>query len=289
MPNHSQRHKIMVSNSRRTKTIDLGNDTWISLVSECIDSSGTEAFTTKLVSALKSITDIDYLVCFAYHQNEVPVCLCHTFSAVHRVVFVDDYLKGPYLLDPFFKACGRKVDAGLYRLRDIAPDRFYQSEYYRSYYVQTGLSEEICYTLYLRNGVAVVISLMRSGDSPRFTAREFRLLERVAPIVNSLAQSHWQDVYTRFEDKSPDLEGGGNGAVIEDMVNALIGTHITPREAQVVAQVLEGHSSDSIGSRLGISVGTVRIHRRNIYAKLNISSQQELFSIFFQKIKTVHS
>jgi DNA-binding CsgD family transcriptional regulator len=34
-------------------------------------------------------------------------------------------------------------------------------------------------------------------------------------------------------------------------------------------------------------VGTVRIHRRNIYGKLQISSQQELFSIFFQKIKTV--
>ena len=94
--------------------------------------------------------------------------------AEKRVVFVDDYLKGPYLLDPFFKACGRKVDTGLYRLRDIAPDRFYQSEYYRSYYVQTGLSEEICYTFYLPKGVAVAISLMRSGERSRFSAREFR-------------------------------------------------------------------------------------------------------------------
>ncbi len=39
-----------------------------------------------------------------------------------------------------------------------------------------------------------------------------------------------------------------------------------------------------IAKSLGISVGTVRIHRRNIYAKLRISSQQELFSIFFKKI-----
>jgi len=28
----------------------------------------------------------------------------------------------------------------------------------------------------------------------------------------------------------------------------------------------------------------VRIHRRNVYAKLQISSQQELFAIFFKKI-----
>jgi DNA-binding CsgD family transcriptional regulator len=54
-------------------------------------------------------------------------------------------------------------------------------------------------------------------------------------------------------------------------------------------QVLEGHSSDAIARSLGISVGTVRIHRRNIYGKLQISSQQELFSIFFQKIKTLRT
>lgn len=55
---------------------------------------------------------------------------------------------------------------------------------------------------------------------------------------------------------------------------------LTPRELQVVGLVLEGHSSESIASVLGISAGTVRIHRKNIYAKMRISSQRELFSIF---------
>ncbi len=203
--------------------------------------------------------------------------------------FVDDYLKGPYLLDPFFKACGRKIDTGLYRLRDVAPDRFYQSEYYRSYYVQTGLAEEICYTFYLSNGVAVAISLMRSGDSSRFSALEFRLLNSVVPIINSLCQRHWHDLPNRFENESTGLEKRESQTIIEDTVGALFGKRITPRETQVVAQVLEGHSSESIARNLGISVGTVRIHRRNVYGKLQISSQQELFSIFFQKIKTVRA
>jgi DNA-binding CsgD family transcriptional regulator len=269
------------------KKIDLGNAAWISWVSRCIDSVGTAKFPENLVAALKSITDFDYSVSFAYHQNEKPINLCHTFSPVERVVFVDDYLKGPYLLDPFFKACERRVDTGLYRLRDIAPDRFLQSEYYRSYYVRTGLAEEICYIFYLLNDVAIVISLMRSGDSPRFSAREFRLLESIAPIVTSLAQNHWQDAPDWFGAESSDLETGDNRTIIENTVSTLFSPRITPRETQVVAQVLEGHSSDSIARILGISVGTVRIHRRNVYAKLNISSQQELFSIFFKKIRTV--
>ncbi len=207
-----------------------------------------------------------------------------TFSPEKRAVFVDDYLKGPYLLDPFFKACGRQVDTGLYRIRDIAPDRFYQSEYYRSYYIQTGLAEEICYTFYLSHGVAVVISLMRSGDSSRYSAREFRLLDDVTPIVVSLAQRHWQNVPDKFDVEAADNKSHQDRSVIENTVSVLFGQRITPRETQVVAQVLEGHSSDSIAKSLGISVGTVRIHRRNIYAKLRISSQQELFSIFFKKV-----
>ncbi|MDH3633380.1 MAG: helix-turn-helix transcriptional regulator [Gammaproteobacteria bacterium] len=279
----------MANNSGRAKKIDLGNATWISLLSQCIDSIGRDQFTDTLLSALKSITDFDYSVSFAYHQNEKPICLFHTFSPAERVVFVDDYLKGPYLLDPFFKACGRKVDTGLYRLQDIAPDRFLQSEYYRSYYVRTGLAEEICYTFYLPNDVAVVISLMRSGESQRFSAREFRLLESVVPIVSSLAQRHWQAVPDWFEVDSTDQEPGDNPTIIENTVGAVFGPRITPRETQVVAQVLEGHSSESIAKSLGISAGTVRIHRRNIYAKLDISSQQELFSIFFQKIRTVRT
>ncbi len=279
----------MVSKSGRTLKIDLGNATWLSLLSRCIDSIGTEEFSTNLVDALKSITGFDYSVSFAYHLNEKPICLFHTFSSNERVVFVDDYLNGPYLLDPFFKACERKVDAGLYRLGDIAPDRFLQSEYYRSYYVRTGLAEEICYTLYLLNDVAVVISVMRSGENQRFSAREFRLLESVGPIVNSLARRHWQDVPDWFEVESTGREPGANPTLIQNTVGAIFGPRITPRETQVVAQVLEGHSSESIAKSLGISTGTVRIHRRNIYAKLDISSQQELFSIFFQKIRTVRA
>lgn len=44
--------------------------------------------------------------------------------------------------------------------------------------------------------------------------------------------------------------------------------------------VLQGHSSESISDILGIATGTVRIHRKNVYAKMRISSQRELFAMF---------
>jgi DNA-binding CsgD family transcriptional regulator len=61
---------------------------------------------------------------------------------------------------------------------------------------------------------------------------------------------------------------------------------LTPRECDVVEFVLKGHSAEAIGKILGISIGTVRIHRKNIYAKLAINSQGELFSRFIQALTT---
>jgi DNA-binding CsgD family transcriptional regulator len=55
---------------------------------------------------------------------------------------------------------------------------------------------------------------------------------------------------------------------------------LTRRERDVVRMVLRGHSSESIGRHLEISTGTVKIHRKNLYGKLGISSQSELFSKF---------
>lgn len=279
----------MTTRLKRTRNAEAGSAPWLARLSQCIQSIGAENFPQALIDALKSLTDFDYSVVFAYYQGRTPLCLFHTFSPEKRGVFVDDYLKGPYLLDPFYKACGRQVDDGLYRLRDIAPDRFYQSEYYRSYYVQTGLSEELCYTFRLPNGVAVVISLMRGGESARFSAREFKLLDSVTSIVVSLAQRHWRDAPDKFGIESAADDPHEDRLMIENTVSALFSKRITPRETQVVAQVLEGHSSDAIAKDLGISVGTVRIHRRNIYAKLQISSQQELFSIFFKNIRSARA
>ena len=60
-------------------------------------------------------------------------------------------------------------------------------------------------------------------------------------------------------------------------------SELTQREAQVVNLMLEGHSSRAIGEVLKISGETVRVHRRNIYEKLGVSSQAELFRWFLSR------
>jgi DNA-binding CsgD family transcriptional regulator len=256
---------------------------WNAGVGRLITALGTSQFPVELVAALKAIVDFDYSVMFAYCGDARPIDLYDDFPASKRRVMVHAYQDGPYLLDPLFLACSRQVEPDLYRLKDLAPDRFYQGEYFRSYYVQTGLSEEIGFIAVLPGWVMAVISLMRSNNNPVFSAREFSQLRQVHPVVSAAAARHWHDLHRSFakaEEPRPSIIQRNIDYAFRNFGKSVL----TPRERDVVEYVLKGHSSEAIGKILGISAGTVRIHRKNIYIKLGINSQGELFSQFIEAL-----
>ncbi|MCY1450129.1 Bacterial regulatory protein, luxR family [compost metagenome] len=55
---------------------------------------------------------------------------------------------------------------------------------------------------------------------------------------------------------------------------------LTEREREIAHLLLRGHSVKSSARVLDISPETVRMHRKHLYTKLEISSQAELFSLF---------
>ena len=59
---------------------------------------------------------------------------------------------------------------------------------------------------------------------------------------------------------------------------------LTGREREVTQLVLRGHSAKSIANLLGITPGTVNIHRGKIYQKFGISGQGDLLFLFFSKL-----
>jgi DNA-binding NarL/FixJ family response regulator len=52
--------------------------------------------------------------------------------------------------------------------------------------------------------------------------------------------------------------------------------HLSPREREVIAAVVEGLSNDEIASRLGISPRTVESHLRRLFERHGVSSRTEL-------------
>lgn len=258
---------------------------WASLAGAVVTTLDTPGLPQALAGLLRQVAPFTYTVMFGYSGTARPIDLHDDFPPGKRKIFVTDYLAGPYLLDPFYLAAVRAVTPGLYRLRDMAPDRFYQGEYYRNYYAQTGLAEEIAYFVDLPGHSTLVLSLMRA-EKP-FSQKEFLALEAVFPFVAPVARRHWKSLSQQFR-KDHEAEGPQRQRrVLSDDLGSFGAGILTAREREVAAYTLKGHSAESAGQILGISPGTVRIHRRNIYSKLRINSQGELFSRFLETITEV--
>ena len=54
---------------------------------------------------------------------------------------------------------------------------------------------------------------------------------------------------------------------------------LTPREADVFAELLLGRSNGEIAAQLSVSVETVRTHARSVFRKLGVRSRRELSSL----------
>ena len=246
---------------------------WCEEAGQIVEAIGTALFPKALSQGLRQLVQFDYTVIFGYVGSARPLDLYDDFPADRRLLHVEEYQEGPYLLDPFFLASIDLSEPGLWRLKEIAPDRFYQGEYYRNYYAQTGLAEEVGYLININKNLTIVVSLMRKEK--RFSNAEIRALKAVWPIVDAACRQNWGDIALDDADAAPAIEDR-----IAQAFYSIGEGILTPRERQVVELTLRGHSADAIGKMLKISSGTVRIHRRNIYSKLRISSQGELFSEF---------
>lgn len=263
----------------------IGEKAWNDALAATIAAIGSASFAPTLIDALKHVVPFNYSVIFAYSHSARPVDLFDTFPAAKRRIFVDDYQAGPYLLDPLFIADAEAHGPGPHRVSDLAPDRFPQSQYFQSYYVQTGLSEEIAFFVPIEGATRVVISLMRdAANLPPFATRETKRLGSIAPLVAAASAQNWKDIELRFSGHRPNPRMSETERLLATAFHRFGEGRLTARESEIVELVLKGNSSEAIGKQLGITTGTVRIHRKNIYMKLNIGSQGELFSRFVASI-----
>ena len=235
-------------------------------------------FERAVLQAVRRLVDFDFVMTFAYAGPRRPTALGDTLSPARRKVVMQDYLAGPYMLDPFVQQVMAGTRAGCFRLLDLAPDRFRQSEYYRVHYRLTGIREEVGFFFPMSEAAMGVLSLARLDEAPRLTRRELGMLRLLEPALGALCAEHYA------AQASARLAADDHRAPLTHAYQEFGGKLLSEREREIVGLVLQGHSTESIAGRLDISPGTVKIHRRNIYRKLGIGTQAELFASFLRFI-----
>ena len=228
--------------------------------------SAGRGFVPALLACVKRLVDFDFVMVFAYSGTTRPLTLADTLEPERHDIIAEDYADGPFLLDPFFRLVEEGRRSGCYRLHDIAPDHFRRSEYFRVHYGRTGIGEEIGVFFDVGGGLTGVTSFGRWDSSPPITRADLEILHALEPAIGALCAAHWSNLHARREQQQRPAHPAFES--------------LTLREREIVTMVLRGHSTESIAMQLSISPGTVKIHRKNIYRKLKVSTQAELFAAF---------
>jgi len=240
---------------------------WSRAVADISAAQRGPHFVAALLASVKRLVDFDFLMVLAYAGTNRPLNLADTLEAQRHRIFAEDYAAGPFLLDPFFRLVEEGRRSGCYRLHDIAPDHFRRSEYFRVHYGRTSIGEEIGVFFDMGSGLTGVASFCRWDTSPPITRADLDLLRALESAIGALCSGHWSNLHARREPQP--------SRVAHPALESL-----TLREREIVTMVLRGHSTESIAMQLSISPGTVKIHRKNIYRKLEVSTQAELFAAF---------
>jgi DNA-binding CsgD family transcriptional regulator len=251
----------------------------IERVSRIVAELGAQEFGPTVDAFLRDNAAFDMTCIFAFHRTSPPLLIHDGYSASVSRIALSSYLKGAYLLDPFYIACTTAVHDGLWRMSDIAPDEFFASDFAGSHEVHPCISdesgtlvEEIGYIVTLADGWRATYSLMRNCTSKPFSEDEFETLSELAPFLGALVQRHSE--LASVTSTQP------RAAEVDSVLQKAFSDQLTPAQFRVVNLILRGHSNQSVAKELHITEGTAKLHRHNAYQRLGVTSQSDLFRVF---------
>ncbi|MBO3275984.1 helix-turn-helix transcriptional regulator [Pseudomonas schmalbachii] len=242
-------------------------------------------FPAHLAEALIRLVPIESMLFGLECKGQAPRHLYQRgIPEAYREPLTERYYARGYMLDPFCLALEDGLAEGFYPLAEIAPDDFFSSEYYKTYYLKCGSVEDSHYIVDLDEQRKLSLCVYQGRSGARFSTEQQDLLRSALPLVRELCRQF---------DRSSGLERclAGDCATAQAPLTGL-NQHIraafmnfgsdrlTEREREIAHLLLRGHSVKSSARVLDISPETVRMHRKHLYTKLEISSQAELFSLF---------
>ncbi|MDK1704674.1 LuxR C-terminal-related transcriptional regulator [Serratia rubidaea] len=242
-------------------------DIQLARLTTVIDAVATRHFYPHLLAYLERFFAFDNAIVYAFEQDRPPRCLLKAEKEnSDRVNAL--YQQGAYLQDPFYHALNDGRQGDVFTLRQLAPRGFYHSDYYRNFYRKTGWRDEAGVVLQLTPQRRLGVFFGASQRTVALRQPQQETLRDALMLVRSVARLHCD---AAGEADAAPAAPCDRGAAARAM--------LTPREREIVDLILAGQGSPQIAARLFISLGTVKNHRKNIYGKLGIGSQAELFSL----------
>lgn len=223
---------------------------WHRALASAFAATGAADFPAKLVAALCQLTPIESVLIGLERKHQSPLLLYQqgTHAENQEAVITHYYSRG-YMLDPFCLAVENGLAQGFYHLAEIAPDDFFSSEYYKTYYLKTGSVEDCYYIVDLNPQCKISLCLYQGLSASRLQPQQLALLRLVEPVVHELLLQFGQQLLLRSGDASLVTPAPGRpGNLPQQIQSAFISFGsdcLTEREREVAHLILRGQSIKS--------------------------------------------
>lgn len=260
--------------------------TWIEAIAESIEQINSGACPLHLVNAIGTLVKFDMAMSVVYSRRAKPFYVCDTFQTEKAKRGLSNYINSTYVLNPTYTAYCNGLKSGVYRLREQSSGDRVNSYHYQTLKINRILGEELEYitegwphnmeeifiAISLPADEMAEISLLRARSKVGFVDTEITLLESHLPLIEAVYRQYWIKArcYASIDNSEPP---------IDYLLKTVFEDRLSCRESQVAVLALKGRSGQDIADELGISITTVKTHRKNLYLKLGITTQTEMFSL----------
>lgn len=260
------------------------------LFASMISLVGSDRFFDGLADVLGEALPFKWLHILQYSKDKGPVALSnHPREVAYKRGF-ENYLNFTYVINPTYRAYQLGAGSGVFLISDFIPEGYEDIIRSADCEIHIEDSEPIGYRtpgwpknmtefivlINLPNGTAIDFTFLTEMDGTCHKDHEKRLQD-CFPVLDAVMNKQFEINPQSFEHHARPGQ--------EERFQDFGSDTLTDREREVVQLILVGHNSNSIALKLCVSLSTVKTHRRNIYSKLQISSQAELFSLFLLHLR----
>jgi len=236
-----------------------------------IEAVGGPDHVDRLIDLIGALVLHDKVTVVRYSATQRPEFVSwRNYSAALVRAYLDTY----YVYDPFYSDWRRNQRPGIVMLRRTAHQA--RGPYISDFLGESDICDEV--GVLLEDGDDWCLGIFLDRSRQRYSAAD---VERLRTRFAVFAALHRQDIRLRNpgfrRTDQAAMPGREPDHIARPELPEGLWPDLTARERELVGLILAGYPTAAISARLAITAGTVKNHRRNIYQKLDITTERELF------------
>ncbi len=257
----------------------FGHPAWLEGLTQLCRCIGSPTFESCLLKLLNKVTPVDHCVVFTYGEAGAGHLFTHGRMPVEEAQqLADDYVENFHQQDPNFPKISSASEGCEDYLIPLSTDSTFDSAYQNHFFDRHDLIDKAS-TIGKVEQDSVYCNFYRMGRSGPYSDKDWRLLESVLPLITTLISMHYRIL--RLSPLKEQQPHSNARSLVHNIISksAPPFAQLTPREREVCERILLGYTSVGIGLDLEIAQSSVVTYRRRAYEKLDISTQNELFTL----------